>query len=101
MKRWILRFSKGLNVIVLPAMTIAAPTMPFIFQMEYAVVLLIVAHSVGEAWRQPSPTRADRVAAGLAVAGLVVSGLLLLMLMMTSAIYRFIHQPSQPFISQV
>jgi len=100
MKRWILRFSKGLNVIVLPAMTIAAPTIPLVFQLGYTVVLLIVAHSVSEEWRQPSPTRADRVAAGLAVTGLVLSGLLL-MLMMTSAIYRFIHQPSQPFISQV
>lgn len=100
MKTRFLRFSKGLNLIVPPAMTIAAPTMPFIFQIGYAVVLLIVAHSVGEDWRQPNPTRAGRVAAGLAVTGLVISGLLL-MLMMSSAIYRFIHQPSQPFISQV
>ena len=100
MKRWTLRFSKGLNVIVLPAMTIAAPTMPHVFQLGYTVALLIVPHSVGEDWRQPSATRADRVAAGLAVTSLVLSGLLLT-LMMTSAIYRFIHQPSQPFISQV
>jgi hypothetical protein len=98
MKRWILRFSKGLNLIVLPAMTIAAPTMPLVFQLGYAVVLLIVAHSVGEDWRPPIAAHADRVTAGLAVTGLVVSGLLLI-LMMTSAVYRFIHQPSQPFIS--
>jgi hypothetical protein len=100
MKTWVLRLSKGLNLIVLPAMTIAAPTMPLVFQLGYGVVVLMIAHRAVEEWRQPNAVRADRIVAAFTVTGLVLSGVLL-MLMMASAIYRFIRQPSTPFISQV
>ena len=99
MKRWVLRFSKGLNLIVLPAMTIVAPTMPLAFQLGYGVVVLTIAHRAVEEWRQPSAARADRVVAAFAVTGLVLSGALL-MLMLASSIHQFIQQPSAPFISQ-
>ena len=76
MKRWVLRFSRGLNLVVLPAMTIVPPTMPLAFQLGYGVVVLTIAHRAVEEWHQPSAARADRVVAAFAVNGLVLSGVL-------------------------
>jgi len=99
MKRWVPGFSKGLNPMVLPAMTIAAPTMPPVFQLGSGVVVLIAAHGAVEEWRQPDALRGDRVVADLTVTGLVLLGVLL-MLMLASAIHQFSQRPSAPFISQ-
>jgi uncharacterized membrane protein YqhA len=99
MKRWLVRLTKGLNPIVLPAMTVVAPTMPLVFQLGFGVVILITAHSAVEEWRRPDPVRMDRIVAALTVIGLLLSGLLLI-LMMASALHRFVQQPSAPSISQ-
>ena len=99
MKTWLVRLMKRLDLIVLPAMTIAAPAMPLLFQLGYGVVVVIVAHGAVEEWRQPDALRVHRVAAALTVTGVVLSGVLL-MLMLASAIHQFSQRPSAPFISQ-
>jgi hypothetical protein len=100
LKRWAIRLTKGLNLVVLPAMTIVAPTLPLVFQLGYGVVVLMIADRAVQEWRQPDARCADRVVAAFTVIGLVLSGVLI-MPMLASAIYRTIQQPTTPFISSV
>jgi hypothetical protein len=92
MKRFLIRLSKSLSIVVLPEMTILLPTYPALAQLGYAVFVVFIGHRSVEQWRSPQASRADRIVAALAVAGVVVSGALFMM-MAASALFRFIHRP--------
>jgi hypothetical protein len=95
MKKFLIRVSRSLSIVILPGMTLLLPTYPLPVQLGYAVVVMIIAQRSVEQWSSPYASRADRIVAALAAIGVVVSGVVFI-LMAASALYRFIHLPSAP-----